>query len=80
MADFMNGLKRTAYCGEVSTEMIGKELILAGWAAKQRDLGNLIFIDLRDRTGIAQLAFDDSTSRETFEKASSVRSEYLLMA
>ncbi len=80
MADFMNGLKRTAYCGEVSTEMIGKELILAGWAAKQRDLGNLIFIDLRDRTGIAQLAFDDSTSRETFEKASSVRSEYVLMA
>lgn len=80
MADFMNGMKRTAYCGEVSVEMIGKELILAGWAAKQRDLGNLIFIDLRDRTGIAQLAFDDSTNRDTFEKASSVRSEYVLMA
>lgn len=80
MADFMNGLKRTAYCGEVSTDMIGKELVLAGWAAKQRDLGNLVFIDLRDRTGIAQLAFDDSTNRETFEKASSVRSEYVLMA
>ncbi|WMJ82742.1 aspartate--tRNA ligase [Oscillospiraceae bacterium LTW-04] len=80
MADLMNGMKRTAYCGEVSADMIGKELILAGWAAKQRDLGNLIFIDLRDRTGIAQLAFDDSTSRETFEKASSVRSEYVLLA
>lgn len=80
MADFMNGLKRTAYCGEVSTDMIGKELVLAGWAAKQRDLGNLVFIDLRDRTGIAQLAFDDSTNRETFDKASSVRSEYVLMA
>ena len=80
MADFMNGQKRTAYCGEVSAEMIGKELVLAGWAAKQRDLGNLIFIDLRDRTGIAQLAFDDSTDRETFEKASAVRSEYVLMA
>ncbi|HWP50331.1 MAG TPA: aspartate--tRNA ligase [Clostridia bacterium] len=80
MADFMNGMKRTAYCGEVSVDMIGKELVLAGWAAKQRDLGNLIFIDLRDRTGIAQLAFDDSTGRETFGKASSVRSEYVLMA
>ncbi len=80
MADFMNGQKRTAYCGEVSTEMIGKELVLAGWAAKQRDLGNLIFIDLRDRTGIAQLAFDDSTDRAVFEKASTVRSEYVLMA
>lgn len=80
MADFMNGMKRTAYCGEVSADMIGKELVLAGWAAKQRDLGNLIFIDLRDRTGIAQLAFDDSTNRETFEKASAVRSEYVLMA
>ncbi len=80
MADFMNGLKRTAYCGEVSADMIGKELVLAGWAAKQRDLGNLIFIDLRDRTGIAQLAFDDSTDRAVFEKASAVRSEYVLMA
>lgn len=80
MADFMNGLKRTAYCGEVSTDMIGKELVLAGWAAKQRNLGNLIFIDLRDRTGIAQLAFDDSTDRKAFEKAASVRSEYVLMA
>ena len=79
MSDFMNGLKRTAYCGEISPEFIGQELVLAGWAAKQRDLGNLIFIDLRDRTGIAQLAFDDSTDREVFKKAASVRSEYVLM-
>ena len=76
----MNGLKRTAYCGELTTGLIGQELVLAGWAAKQRDLGNLIFIDLRDRTGIAQLAFDDSTDRAVFEKAASVRSEYVLMA
>lgn len=61
MADTMNGLKRTAYCGELTTAQIGQELVLAGWAAKQRNLGNLIFIDLRDRTGIAQLAFDDSS-------------------
>ncbi|SFI43782.1 aspartyl-tRNA synthetase [Ruminococcaceae bacterium D5] len=80
MADTMNGLKRTAYCGELTTAQIGQELVLAGWAAKQRNLGNLIFIDLRDRTGIAQLAFDDSSDRASFEKAASVRSEYVLMA
>ena len=73
MADTMNGLKRTAYCGELTTAQIGQELVLAGWAAKQRNLGNLIFIDLRDRTGIAQLAFDDSSDRAAFEKAASVR-------
>ena len=80
MADTMNGLKRTAYCGELTSAQIGQELVLAGWAAKQRNLGNLIFIDLRDRTGIAQLAFDDSSDRAAFEKAASVRSEYVLMA
>ena len=80
MADTMNGLKRTAYCEELTTAQIGQELVLAGWAAKQRNLGNLIFIDLRDRTGIAQLAFDDSSDRAAFEKAASVRGEYVLMA
>ncbi|MEG1849300.1 MAG: aspartate--tRNA ligase [Oscillospiraceae bacterium] len=80
MADFMNGLKRTAYCGELGSAQIGQELVLAGWAAKQRDLGNLIFIDLRDRTGIAQLAFGDGTDRAVFEKASTVRAEFVLMA
>ena len=80
MAEFMGNLKRTEYCGELNLEKAGQEMVVAGWAAKQRDLGNLIFIDLRDRTGILQLAFDDSTDREVFEKASSVRSEYVLMA
>ncbi|MEG2174157.1 MAG: aspartate--tRNA ligase [Oscillospiraceae bacterium] len=80
MADTMKGLKRTAYCGEVRPEQIGQTLTLAGWAAKQRDLGNLVFIDLRDRTGVTQLAFDDATSRDIFEKASAVRSEFVLMA
>ncbi len=80
MADFMDNMKRTHYCGEVTTDMIGTEMVTAGWAAKQRDLGNLIFIDLRDRTGIVQLAFDDSTDRVVFEKAASVRSEFVLMA
>ncbi len=78
MADNMKGLKRTHYCGEV--EGIGSEVTVGGYVQKTRDLGNLVFIDLRDRTGIVQLAFDDSTDRTVFEKASSCRSEYVLMA
>ena len=66
--DTMQGLKRTHYCGDV--EGIGNEVVVGGYVQKVRDLGNLIFIDLRDRTGIVQLAFDDSTDREIFEKAS----------
>ena len=80
MADTMAGLKRTKYCGEFSENDIGAEVVAAGWVQKQRDLGNLIFIDLRDRTGIVQLAFDDSTDRAVFEKAASVRSEAVVMA
>ena len=74
----MNGLKRTHYCGEV--EGIGKEVVVGGFVQKIRDLGNLIFIDLRDRTGIVQLAFNDNTDRSIFEKAASCRSEFVLMA
>ena len=75
--DTMQGLKRTHYCGDV--EGIGNEVVVGGYVQKVRDLGNLIFIDLRDRTGIVQLAFDDSTDREIFEKASDCHSEYVLM-
>ena len=78
--DLMTGLKRTNYCGEFNESFVGKEVVVCGWAAKQRDLGSLIFIDLRDRSGIVQLAFDDSTDKEVFDKAFSVRSEYVLMA
>ena len=78
--DFMTGLKRTHYCGEVLDALVGKEVVVCGWVAKQRDLGALIFIDLRDRTGIVQLAFDDTTDKEIFDKAFSARSEYVLMA
>lgn len=77
MADNMKGLKRTCYCGEV--DGVGKEVVVGGYVQKIRDLGNLIFIDLRDRTGIVQLAFDDGTDRAMFEKASSCRSEYVLL-
>ena len=78
MADNMNGLKRTHYCGEVTKA--GEDVTVGGFVTKIRDLGNLIFIDLRDKTGIVQLAFNDETDREIFEKASSCRSEYVLMA
>ena len=78
--DFMTGLKRTRYCGEVLDALVGQEVVVCGWVAKQRDLGALIFIDLRDRTGIVQLAFDDTTDKEIFDKAFAARSEYVLMA
>ncbi len=78
--DFMTGLKRTNYCGELRATDAGKEVVVAGWVQRQRDLGALIFIDLRDRTGIVQLAFDDNTDREIFEKAFTARSEFVLMA
>lgn len=72
--------KRTHYCGTLSAENIGQRVCVLGWAQKQRDLGSLIFIDLRDRTGIVQLAFDENTEREIFEKAFSVRAEFVLCA
>ena len=78
--DFMTGLKRTMYCGEPRLADAGKEITVAGWVQRQRDLGALIFIDLRDRTGILQLAFDESTDRAIFEKAFSARNEFVLMA
>ncbi|MBQ7097536.1 MAG: aspartate--tRNA ligase [Clostridia bacterium] len=74
----MKGLKRTNYCGE--TEGIGKTVVVGGYVQKIRDMGTLIFIDLRDRTGIVQLAFDETTDKEVFEKAASCHSEYVLMA
>ena len=78
MAEFLTGMKRTCYCGSLRAENIGEEVVVCGWTQRQRDLGQLIFIDLRDRTGIVQLALDDNTDRAVFEKASSVRSEYVL--
>ena len=74
----IKGLKRTDYCGNLRLADAGKEVTLFGWAQRQRDLGNLIFIDLRDKTGIVQISFNDHTDREIFEKAQSVRSEYVL--
>lgn len=74
----IKGLKRTDYCGSLRLSDEGREVTLFGWAQRQRDLGNLIFIDLRDKTGIVQISFNDTTARDIFEKAQSVRSEFVL--
>ncbi|MGN1129839.1 MAG: aspartate--tRNA ligase [Ruminococcus sp.] len=78
MAEFMTGLKRTHMCGDLRITDVDKEVTIFGWVQRQRDLGQLIFIDLRDRTGVVQLAFSDTTDKEIFEKASSCRSEFVL--
>jgi len=78
--DRMEGLKRTHYCGTLRRENEGTEVTVCGWIQRQRDLGGLIFADLRDRTGILQLAFDDTTEKSVFEKAAALRSEFVVMA
>lgn len=80
MIDKMGELRRTKYCGEFTKENVGETAVVCGFCQRQRDLGQLIFIDLRDRTGIVQLAFDDQSDKAVFEKAASVRSEFVLMA
>ena len=74
----MQGMKRTHMCGELTAADEGKTVVLTGWTAKNRLLGGLIFLTLRDRTGIVQISFNDETDREVFKKAERVRSEYVL--
>lgn len=75
----MEGLRRTHYCGDITEKEIGKEIIITGWTAKRRDFGGLIFVDMRDRSGIVQVVFDASAlSDADFKKVESVRSEYVL--
>ena len=76
----MTGMKRTHYCGEVSAADAGHEVVVGGFTNRARDKGELVFIDLRDRTGIVQLVFDDTTDRSVMSKAKEARSEYVLMA
>ncbi|QII50032.1 aspartate--tRNA ligase [Bacillus paralicheniformis] len=69
---------RTYYCGEITEKAIGESIVLKGWVQKRRDLGGLIFIDLRDRTGIVQVVFNPDVSKAALETAESIRSEYVL--
>ena len=81
MAEFLTSSdKRTCYCAELTEAHIGQRVCVMGWVQRQRDLGALVFIDLRDRTGIVQLAFDDTTDREIFAKAAGCRAEYVVCA
>ena len=72
--------KRTNMCATLSAADVGKRVCVMGWVQKQRDLGSLIFIDLRDRTGIVQLAFDEKTDKDIFDRAFGIRAEYVLCA
>ena len=70
--------KRTCMCGTLNISNVDQEVVLNGWVAKRRNLGGLLFIDLRDKTGIVQVTFDDTIPQEIFQKADSVRSEYVI--
>ena len=79
MSELLQGWKRTCYCTELSKEDVGREVTLMGWCNVRRDLGALIFIQLRDRSGLMQVVFDSSTlSAEDYARASTIRSEYVL--
>ncbi|WP_238900800.1 aspartate--tRNA ligase [Clostridium sp. YIM B02500] len=78
MGESLNGLKRTMMCGEPREEHVGKKITLMGWVQRNRKLGALEFIDLRDKTGIMQVVFGEEINAEAFEKAKGVRSEYCL--
>lgn len=79
MAEAMKGLKRTHRCTEVSNQNIGETVTVMGWVQKRRNLGSLIFVDLRDRSGLLQVIFDeDNIGTEGFEKAGTLRSEFVI--
>ncbi|ADD02300.1 MULTISPECIES: aspartate--tRNA ligase [Thermoanaerobacter] len=78
MGEQLKGLKRTHMCGELTVEDVDKSVVVMGWVQRRRDHGGLVFIDLRDRTGIVQVVFNNEVSSEAFEKVQGVRSEYVL--
>ncbi|MDD7718677.1 MAG: aspartate--tRNA ligase [Eubacteriaceae bacterium] len=71
-------LKRTHMCGVLRMDNAGEEVVINGWVSKQRSLGGLIFADIRDKSGIVQVSFDDTTEKSVFEKAETLRSEYVV--
>ncbi len=78
MIDYLDDWRRDRYCGTISAQDIGSEVVLMGWALRRRDHGGLIFIDLRDREGIAQVVFDPERNPEAHRKAEGIRNEYVL--
>lgn len=78
MGQSMGSLRRTDMCGNLREEDEGKEVVLMGWVQRERDLGSLIFIDLRDTTGITQIVFDDTLQKDIFESVKKIKSEFVL--
>lgn len=78
MSEFLDGMKRTNMCGDFRISDAGKTVTVMGWVQRRRNLGSLIFVDLRDRTGIIQVVFDETTEESVFLKAQGIRSEFVL--
>ena len=78
LLDFLGNLKRTHYCGALRVSDAGKPAVVLGWVARRRDLGNLLFLDVRDRTGIVQVVFNKETQPEAHAKAEQARSEFVV--
>ncbi|QZY57043.1 aspartate--tRNA ligase [Crassaminicella profunda] len=78
MAETLGNMKRTHMCGTLRTDHIDQEVILMGWVQKRRNLGGLVFTDLRDRSGLVQIVFDNDVSEEAFAKAEKIRGEYVI--
>src|SRR5216683_2733845 len=78
MLDFLGSLQRTHMCGQLRAEQDGQPVVLMGWVNRRRDHGNLIFLDVRDRTGITQVVLDKEVSSEAHAKAEAARSEYVV--
>ena len=78
MGESLNGLKRTIMCGELREEHISQKVTVMGWVQRKRNLGSLVFIDLRDRTGLLQVVFGEEINKEAFEKADLAKSEYCI--
>lgn len=78
MGEALNGVKRTMMCGDARETHIGNKVTVMGWVQRKRNLGGLIFVDLRDREGILQVVFGEEINKEAFEKADTVRGEYCI--
>ncbi|AZR73086.1 aspartate--tRNA ligase [Anoxybacter fermentans] len=78
MGESIRGLKRTHHCGDLRKDNVGEEVTIMGWVQRRRDLGGLIFIDLRDRSGLVQVVFNPEDNQEVFTKAEKLRSEYVV--
>jgi aspartyl-tRNA synthetase len=78
LLDFLGNLKRTHYCGDLRAKDAGRDVVVMGWVARRRDLGNLLFLDVRDRSGIVQVVFNKETHPEAHSKAEQARSEFVV--